>query len=628
MGVVKIRLAGALLGVWTSLIAAHFTQAEKAGFSHRNFRAPAHHLPEAQRISIRHPSELPRAKIPRVPAPATVSRPSKPEADMRLSLDEAIRAALANTNVVRVLAGLTAVSSGRTIYDAAIVSTGIDQAQSRFDPELQADNSWNRIETPQDVFDPLDLSRAQITGQRTDDYNLRFGLTDPTITGGTVGVTANTNPSRFEPGLFPLNPRNRSSVELSVTQPLLQGAGVGPNLAPIIVARIDTERSFFQFKDAVQDLVFGVIDAYWALVFARTDVWAREQQVEQAEFAYDRAQARKRIGSDNIGDVAQAQVSLANFRASLVTARANQLNQEAALRNILGFPPDSLSRIIPTTPPSNDHFDFQWHELVALAEQQRTDLIELKLIIEADLQLLAQSQNQALPRVDALALYRWNGLEGEMPVGTRISTHPGDFADWTLAVNFSVPLGLRRARAELRQQQLVVARDRSNLQQGLHQALHELALSVRSLDQFFAQYEAFRQARAAADSNLQLQFSRYHTGTEIFLVVLQAITDWGNAVSSEAQALAQFNTELANLDRGTGTILETHGVRFFEERYGTIGPLSRLHRVECFPESLRPTSNSDRYPSGDEPAENFFELKKPERSHRRIQPPPEPIPSP
>ena len=45
-------------------------------------------------------------------------------------------------------------------------------------------------------------------------------------------------------------------------------------MAPIVLARIDTERSYFQFKDAMQELVRGTIEAYWNLVFARLDVWA------------------------------------------------------------------------------------------------------------------------------------------------------------------------------------------------------------------------------------------------------------------------------------------------------------------------------------------------------------------
>src|SRR5207244_6145106 len=133
----------------------------------------------------------------------------------------------------------------------------------------------------------------------------------------------------------PLNPQGRSALTLSYTQPLLQGAGIEVNVAPIVIARINTERSYFQLKDSVQELVRGVIDAYWAVVFARTDVWARRQQVEQGSFAYALAEAKRRSGSGTAGEEAQARTALANFKAALIGSEANLLQREAALRNIL-----------------------------------------------------------------------------------------------------------------------------------------------------------------------------------------------------------------------------------------------------------------------------------------------------
>ncbi len=68
------------------------------------------------------------------------------------------------------------------------------------------------------------------------------------------------------------------------------------SLAPVVIARIDTEHSYFRFKDSAQELVRGVIAAFWNLVAARVEVRARQQQIEQAEFACDRALARKELG--------------------------------------------------------------------------------------------------------------------------------------------------------------------------------------------------------------------------------------------------------------------------------------------------------------------------------------------
>jgi outer membrane protein TolC len=426
--------------------------------------------------------------------------------------------------------------------------------------------------------------------------------------------------SRFQPGVFPLNPENRTSLDLSYTQPLLQGGGTAANLVPIVVARINTERSYFQYKDSVQEMVRGVVEGYWLLVFARTDLWAREQQVEQAQFALDQAEARARVSLISSAEVAQPRVALANFRASLVAARASVLQQEAALRNILGLPLYDSERITPVSPPSSDRLEVDWNAVVNLAEEYRPDIIELKLVLEADQQLLLQARNQALPRLDAVSLYRWNGLEGTMPVGDFIESPLGRSTDWTLGVNFSVPLGLRQGRAQVRQQELLIARDRANLEQGVYNAVYALALSVRNLEQFYEQYLAFRETRIAARENLELQMGRYRAGVNQYINVLQAIVDWGNSVSSEAQALTQYNTELARLQRETGTILETHGIRFYEERYGSIGPLGRMCPDVCYPKALPPTENEAVYPTSEKPAEDFFDLEDPLQKLRERRP--------
>src|SRR5262245_14560414 len=84
-------------------------------------------VPEQRRLDVRDPAQLPKVPIPPVPPPETVIQPAPPVTPKELSLDEAIRIALANSQVVRVLAGATVVSSGQTIYDPAISNTSIDE---------------------------------------------------------------------------------------------------------------------------------------------------------------------------------------------------------------------------------------------------------------------------------------------------------------------------------------------------------------------------------------------------------------------------------------------------------------------------------------------------------------------
>jgi hypothetical protein len=235
-------------------------------------------LPESRSVLYRDPAALPKARIPESTPPRTVARPPAPEVEnWMVSLDDALRIALDNGEVIRILTGVGAQSSGRTIYDAPITNADIDQEQGRFDPTLEQKNSWNRLESPTAFPDPLVPGGTLITGDRSDDYRSDLGIAKTNITGGQWGLNYTENPTRFRGNsTFLLNPLNRNAVELSYSQPLLQGGGFHVNMAPIVIARLNTERSFFQFKDGAQESVRGVIEAYWNLVFARTDLWARK----------------------------------------------------------------------------------------------------------------------------------------------------------------------------------------------------------------------------------------------------------------------------------------------------------------------------------------------------------------
>jgi outer membrane protein TolC len=527
-----------------------------------------------------------------------------------------IRIGLENARIVRVLAGVTAQSSGRTMYDAGIVNTTIDQEQARFDPTVEQRNTWDRLETPTAIFDPTDPLRALLIGPHVYDYTSEVRLGKTNVLGGQWLLRWVENPSRFIPtgpfdGAFPLNPQTRSTLELSYTQPLLQGAGFAFNTAPIVLARLNTEQSFFQYKDSTQELVRGIIEAYWNLVQARTEVWARQIQVETSEEAYLREKARLKSGFADLSNVAQARVTYNQFRANLIAARANVLAREGALRNLLGLPPSDGKEIVPSSAPTSKRFSPDWDKVLRLAEERRPDVVEQKIILEADRVRLLQAENQTLPKLDFTTLYRWNGLSGRMPNGESLSTGPGQFTDWTVGLNFSVPLGLRQGRAQIRQQTLIIERDQENLKQTLHNAAHTLAVVTRDLANSYEQFLAYRETRSAALDNLRVQIEQFRAQRTIYLNVLQALSDWGNAVLSETQSLTNYNVALASLEQQTGTILESHGLYFYEERLKAAGPLGGHFPVDYLG-ALPAKGMPSRYPSTGEPGENAFDLRKPD----------------
>jgi len=584
-------------------------------------------LPEQRSIGYRDPVEFPPVSVPPSVPPRTVSNPRPGTIEWHMSLDEAIRIALENAQVIRVLAGTAVTASGQTIYDAAITNTTIDQAQATFDPVLQWNNTTGRTNTPTGEFVTSNGTvlggisgstgfiptgsalSAAITSTPTDAWTSDVNLSKTNVYGGKWTLDWTENPTRIaNPGPFPLNPENPRAVTLSYTQPLLQGAGFQVNTAPIVIARLNTEQSFFQYKDSTQNLVLGTIAAYWSLVQARVIVWARKIQEDQSKEAYDRESARLKTGFSDLGTVSQTRVTYYQFRASRIAAEADVLTREGTLRNLLGLPPDDDRQIIPTSAPATQRLPHDWDWLVRVADQRRPDIVELKIIVEADQVKLLQADNQALPRVDVSGLYRWNGLSGEIPTGEDISTRAGQYTDWSVGINFSVPLGLRQGRAQVRQQKLLITRDRANLDQQLHLVIHQLAGTVRDLDSAYEQYLAYKETRVAAEINLIVQNEKFRTGQTIYLNVLQALNDWGTAVSSEAQLLLAYNTTLATLEQETGTILETHGLVFAEERFRAAGPF--LGDAQ-YPFAQPATGSPSNYPGTGAPSENSFDLHNP-----------------
>ena len=92
-------------------------------------------LPEQRSIRVRDVGELPSARLPETFPPLTVSDVRRDDEQVEfpvqyLSLDEAIQIGLANSRVVRVLAGVTAAASGSTIFDPAVTNTQVDQARA------------------------------------------------------------------------------------------------------------------------------------------------------------------------------------------------------------------------------------------------------------------------------------------------------------------------------------------------------------------------------------------------------------------------------------------------------------------------------------------------------------------
>ena len=104
-------------------------------------------------------------------------------------------------------------------------------------------------------------------------------------------------------------------------------------------------------------------------------------------------------------------------------------------------------------------------------------------IIKRELELLA-STNFLLPRVDAVGRYRFRGLGNHLINSDRQDMRfdnafqdltTGDFQEWQLGIEVSMPVGFRKANAAVRNAQLVLARDHAILEEQENEVTHDLS---------------------------------------------------------------------------------------------------------------------------------------------------------
>jgi len=579
-------------------------------------------LPEQRTIEHTLPPRY-QVDVPVPGAPTTVASTGARK-ELPLSLDEAIHIALQNAEAIRVGAGGAVRASGQTIYDIAIANTKIDVERARFDPTLGIDNLFTRQDIPTAGLIVPNPRQASIEGFQRDVYKFDTAIEKLNPLGGLTRLDIETNAQRTKPRISNLNPLTTTRAGISYVQPLLQGAGSDVTMAPIRIAQLETDRTYFQFKNSVQDLIYSVIQAYWRLSAARITVWTTEQQMEQGRFASERADARQRQGLADSSEVSQTRLAYFNFRSLNVVAKSSQLEAENALNNLLFLSPVSEFEIVPSTALHSEDVDFSWDELLAMVDENRPDLQEMRTLVHIDRHRITLAETLALPQLNLVSGYGWTNTQGEKQalLGgdiTNFNASGSRYTDWTMGVTLDVPLGLREGRANVRGQELNYSRDLANLRQRFHGVVHDVAAAVRTIDRNYAEYLSYREAREAAAINLDQQRTEYDNGRKGFLNLLQAIADWGSSVSSEVDALARFNTELANLERQTGTILETHAVCFEQDKFCADGPLGK-HKPAEYPRSVQPTLNANRYGAESTPPENeYFDDNRTQSGQRRIR---------
>lgn len=540
------------------------------------------------------PKEIEDASIVTQFEPRSVRSPAERER-WELPLGEAKRIALENNKQIAVVA-----------YQPGEAGTDIDTQLSAFDPFFAIGGGWSRTDRqaasalntgfndPNSVFKVDSFGGAVGSGpygfNLTDGAEAGFvsttqrprfavspgdsliGITKRNVTGGQSSIGYNLDYQKNVPAAFQtINPFWRSSLTYGLQQPLLQGAGVEFNRAPILIARATQEQTIKNFDRDVRTLLRDVETAYWQLYFTYQDLYSRETGMKQALATWQKEKNKQEVGTGAVPDVAQAREQYEFFRAARVQALARTLQSERELRELLGLPPEDGRQVIPKDDPVIAEYEPNWQQGVIESMELRPELSAQRFAIRAAELELFRQKNGLLPDLTFVGNYTITGLSDEFDGSVNVLKQ-NDYQDWYLGIRYRRQIGERTANAAVRRAQLGLSRQRATLRNLEHTIIHALYTSYQNLITQYELIQVQKDRRQAATDQLIAREQFYRQGKTTIDVLLQAQNAFADALRDESQAIVQYNQALVEWEFNKGTILINDNVALAEERISVADP--------------------------------------------------------
>ncbi len=398
-----------------------------------------------------------------------------------------------------------------------------------------------------------------LANQRIDTTTTRVGVAQLIPTGAQVSLsgTVDRNAQTYASS-YPFNPAYNSDVALTVTQPLLRGAGPAVNRAAIARSRLGVGIARLNFKSQVLQVVRDTEVAYYNLVFAREQLKVKEHSLGLAQRLYDENKIRRQTGVATDLDVMSAEVGIATARNGVVTAQQAVHNSEDALVALIGQfefdQPLGTVALLPYQEPT-PAFDLSYK----LARDHQPDYLAAQDAIK-QLQLDARTaRNAALPTLNLGGTVGYNGLD-HTARGAIDSASNGDGHNWELDLTLSVPWGLHADRARYRAAMAGLRQEETRLRQLDQNLLVQVRSAVRAVDTNQQSVEINREATRLATSQYELELARFKAGLSTSRLVLQVQDDLETARVNELLAEVNLRIAISNLHQLESSSLQQYHI--------------------------------------------------------------------
>lgn len=439
-------------------------------------------------------------------------------------------------------------------FSTDIARESLNVAHAAFEPVF---TSYLRRSLTQDA--------AVLGGSRNDYSFARVGLSQFVASGATIGVSTSLdrNAGSFTSGTGrytsgPFNPIYGNDVTLTVTQPLLRGAGFAVNRAAIDRSRLDVDIARLDLTAQVLQVIRDTEAAYYNLVFAREQLAVRQHSLRLAERLYEENKTRKLTGVATDIDVLTAEVGIATARNGVVLAEQGVRNREDELLALIGqFDFDQSIGTVGLTPyqEPSPSFDLSYK----LARDRQPDFLAAQSVIR-QLEIDTRSaRNARLPTLDLGGILGYNGVDRSYR-GAVDRSAKGEAENWQIDLSLSIPWGLHADRARYRASLASLRRQETRLQQLDQNLLVQVRAAVRAVETNQQSVEINEKATELATRQYELELARFKAGLATSREVLQIQDDLETTRVNELLARVNLRIAIANLHQLEASSLQRYRV--------------------------------------------------------------------
>ena len=324
--------------------------------------------------------------------------------------------------------------------------------------------------------------------------------------------------------------------QISVSQ-MIYDFGVTQN--QVTIKKLAYKSAQETLTSVVNEVIKQTKDAYYSLLLAYDDKKVKEDNVQKFELFYNQARAYYEIGTNPKVDVTIAEVNLSNAKLQLIQAD-NQINVAMAnLNNVMGLP--YMTKFNVQERLKYADCDITLEDAMSIADESRPDLKVAKLQVEQARQQLKLMKKQYLPKITAQGSYAIGGSQPTKSYGYSF----GGYLDFPTVNGMLINQQIKEAKANYSKQMANATRTENDIRLEIQKAYLTL---VEKKNQIPVAFLGMKQAK----ENYDISFGRYKVGEASPTEMKDAQVSYLNSQISYYNALYQFNSAKAGLEKAIG----------------------------------------------------------------------------